>query len=81
MKEPFTLTELKELARKVPVEELLNKRGKAYKARQAELEGLTEEALLEEMAKDPKLIRRPLLIKGDEVIVGFDADEYKRVLT
>jgi len=80
MKDQFSLEELKELIKKTPLEHILNKKGVVYKARREELEGLSEEELLLEMAKEPKLIRRPLIIMDDQVIAGFDESKYKEIL-
>lgn len=80
MKEVFSVQELRDLIEKVPLQEILNKKGVVYKERREELEGLTEDQLLEEMSKEPKLIRRPIIIKGDEVIVGYDESKYEKVL-
>jgi arsenate reductase-like glutaredoxin family protein len=32
------------------------------------------------MAKEPNLIRRPLVIHGSQVILGFDEQAYKKLL-
>ncbi|MBP1930549.1 arsenate reductase-like glutaredoxin family protein [Ammoniphilus resinae] len=80
MKDHFSLEELKELIKKTPLEQILNKKGVVYKARREELEGLSEEELLNEMAKEPKLIRRPLIITEDQVIAGYDENKYKDAL-
>lgn len=79
MKDPFSKEELQELAKKVSVQELLNKRGKVYKERKEELEKLSDSELIEAMAAEPKLIRRPILIKGDEVVVGFKEKEMEKL--
>jgi arsenate reductase len=31
------------------------------------------------MAKEPNLIRRPLLIRGSQIILGFDEDAYRNL--
>ncbi|RXT14855.1 hypothetical protein EIZ39_01180 [Ammoniphilus sp. CFH 90114] len=80
MKDTFTVEELQELTTKVPLGDILNKKGIVYKERRAELEGLSDQQLMEEMAKDPKLIRRPIIVKDGEVIVGYDEARYQKVL-
>jgi arsenate reductase-like glutaredoxin family protein len=80
MKEAFSLDELRTLIEKVPLDEILNKKGIVYKERRQELEQLTPEELLEEMAKEPKLIRRPLIILEDRVIVGYDEKQFEKSL-
>lgn len=32
------------------------------------------------MAENPNLIRRPILIKGSEMILGWDAERYRTLL-
>lgn len=39
-----------------------------------------DEELLALLASDGKLVRRPLLVTADRVLVGFDADEWSRRL-
>lgn len=74
------MDELRTLIEKVPLDEILNKKGIVYKERRQELEQLTPEELLEEMAKEPKLIRRPLIILEDRVIVGYDEKQFEKSL-
>jgi arsenate reductase-like glutaredoxin family protein len=31
------------------------------------------------MAKEPNLIRRPILIRGKQMILGFDEEAYKKL--
>lgn len=35
---------------------------------------LSDDRLIELMAGEPRLIRRPLIRSGDQIIVGFDLD-------
>jgi arsenate reductase-like glutaredoxin family protein len=32
------------------------------------------------MAANPNLVKRPLLVKGNRIVLGFDADEIERLL-
>jgi len=32
------------------------------------------------MAKEPNLIRRPLLVRGSQIVLGFDEEAYKKLL-
>ena len=60
---------------------LLNTRGTTFRklppARQAALENERALALMIEL---PSLIRRPVLEHGEHLLVGFDAEEYRRAL-
>lgn len=39
----------------------------------------SEEELLELLASDGKLVKRPILVKGDKVLVGFKEEEYEQL--
>ena len=41
---------------------------------------LTNDQLIDLMLAEPRLIRRPILVVGDDVLFGFDAEEYARHL-
>ena len=32
------------------------------------------------MAANPNLVKRPVLVKGDRMVLGFDAEEMKKLL-
>jgi len=80
MKDHYTVDELKEIISKIPLDEIVNKRGVVYKERKEELVGLSDEQLIEEMAKEPKLIRRPIIISDNKVIVGYDPEKMETLL-
>ena len=64
-------------AKKVGWEKLLNRSGTTFrKLPDAEKEGLTEARALALMEAQPSMIRRPVLVLGDRLIVGFDPAEY-----
>ncbi len=44
------------------------------------LKTATEEEMLELLASDGKLIKRPLLVTEDKVLIGFKENEYKENL-
>lgn len=80
MRDHYSVQELKEIVSKIPLDDILNKKGVVYKERKEELVGLSDEQLIEEMAKEPKLIRRPIIISGNEVIVGYDPAKFEASL-
>ena len=41
---------------------------------------LSDDQLIDLMLEEPRLIRRPILVVGDDVLFGFDAEEYARHL-
>lgn len=40
----------------------------------------SDEEAIQHLATDGRLVKRPLLIKGDTVLVGFKEDEYRKAL-
>jgi len=80
MKDFYSVGELKEITSKISLDEILNKKGVVYKERREELAGLSNEQLIEEMAKEPKLIRRPIIILDNQVIVGYDPAKMENLL-
>lgn len=70
----------------LPVRKLLNLSGASYRALLAErgkpaIDALDDASLLALLAADGKMIKRPLLVRGKTVIVGFDEDAYARTFT
>lgn len=71
LKDPLSKKELKEILNKlnIPATELLRKTEKHFKEN---LKGkdLSEEEWITEMIQEPKLIERPIIIKGHKAIVA-----------
>ncbi len=66
---------------KVRWQRLLNKRSRAWR----EIEGAEDKELDEHtatalMVRNPTLIKRPVLIHGEGIEVGFDEEAYRRLL-
>ncbi|ANB02369.1 arsenate reductase [Ectothiorhodospira sp. BSL-9] len=60
---------------------LINRRGLTWrKLPQETRDPLDERRARELMETHPTLIRRPVLERGNTVLVGFDTDQYKAVL-
>lgn len=64
----------------VPVKKLFNTSGQSYRdGRFGErLPSLTDAQALEALARDGKLIKRPLVVGKDFALVGFDEAAYKK---
>jgi len=61
-----------------PVSKWLNTSGLSYRALgKAAFEGKSEAEIAAMLAADGKLVKRPVLVKGDTVLVGFNEDEWK----
>jgi arsenate reductase (glutaredoxin) len=74
-----------ELAQWVPrsglaVRKWLNTSGQSYRALGKErVEAASEEQLLEWLAADGKLVKRPVLVRGEQVLVGFKPEAYAQL--
>lgn len=73
-KQPLTAAEITALAARAPggVRDLLSTRTSQYKALGLDRKPVSDDALIAMMAKEPRLLRRPLTQAGNRLIVGFD---------
>jgi arsenate reductase-like glutaredoxin family protein len=79
-KQPFSLTELKELFKGVDPRDYINPKSPAFKAMGLRGKTLTASEAFRLMAEEPNLIRRPLMIAGGTTVAGFDRDRYRAAL-
>jgi arsenate reductase (glutaredoxin) len=74
-KDRFTVEELRDLLASLGLRpaDVISRRARAYKelvgGREADL---TDDELLALMVREPTLLRRPLTVRGDRAVVGFD---------
>jgi len=67
-----------ELARWIPasgrsVRKWLNTSGQSYRARgKGAVDAATDDELVDWLSRDGKLVKRPVVVAGDRVLVGFD---------
>ncbi|MCY0870465.1 MAG: Spx/MgsR family RNA polymerase-binding regulatory protein [Firmicutes bacterium] len=63
-----------------PVLDFVNTKGTVYRERHLRQANLTQDAWLQELSRDGKLLRRPIAIteQGD-VWIGYDADAWSRL--
>jgi arsenate reductase/regulatory protein spx len=61
------------------VRALLSTRTAQYRALGLDRREVSEAELVELMAKEPRLLRRPLLAADGAVIVGYDREAYGRL--
>ncbi len=62
-----------------PVRKWLNTSGQSYRAMdRSRVESAKDEEILRWLTQDGKLVKRPVLVAGDKVIVGFDEQVYKQ---
>ena len=79
-----TYEELKEWYGKsgMPLKKFFNTSGLLYKSMELKdkLPGMSEEEMLRLLAADGMLVKRPLLVGNDLVLVGFKEAEWERAL-
>jgi arsenate reductase (glutaredoxin) len=79
-KAPLNAAELKDLFAGRDPRDFLNPRSPAFKAMGLAGKSLTPDQTIALMAKEPNLIKRPIVIAGKEIIAGFDRDRLRTVL-
>ena len=63
------------------LKKLFNTSGEQYKKLEIKkkIETMSESQALELLAKNGRLIKRPIAVDGGKITVGFDENEYKKV--
>jgi arsenate reductase (glutaredoxin) len=79
-KERLTEAELDELIGGRDYREFLNTRNELYRTRNMKDHPPSREEAIKLMAREPNLIRRPVVIRGSQMLLGFDEDAYKKLL-
>lgn len=79
-KERFSVEELRALAGSRPIAELFSYRSTSIAKFRLEPAEMTEEQMLEWMAKEPRLIRRPLLVVNGELVIQPKAKRLEELL-
>jgi len=57
--------------------EFLNTRNELYREKNMKENPPSRSEAIRMMAEEPNLIRRPVVIAGGRIVLGFDPDEYK----
>jgi len=78
-KQRLTEAELGQLIGERDYRQFLNPRNELFRKRKMKEHPPTRAEAIELMAKQPNLIRRPLLVRGSEIIFGFDEDAYRKL--
>ncbi len=61
-----------------PIKKWLNTSGQSYRALGKEaFEGASENEVIRRLAADGKLVKRPVLVHGETVLVGFNLEEWE----
>ena len=78
-KDRMSVAELDELIGKRDHRMFLNTRNELYRARKMGQNPPAREEALQLMAAEPNLIRRPVVLRGAEIVLGYDEEALKRI--
>lgn len=76
-KQPLGAAELRQLFAGRDPRDFLNPKSQAFKAMGLKGRKLAAAEALRLMAKEPNLIKRPLVVAGGEIIAGFDRERLR----
>ena len=79
-KNPLSAAEIEDIIGLRPVADVLSTRTAEYKARGLDRGTHSDAELLRQMEAEPRLLRRPLLHQGEDLLIGFDATRWRQSL-
>lgn len=79
-KDRLSEVELDKLIAARDYKQFLNPRNELFRARNMKEKPPTRPEAIKLMAKVPNLIRRPVVIRGDQIVLGFDEEALKKLL-
>jgi arsenate reductase-like glutaredoxin family protein len=79
-KEPLSQDEIEALIGNADVMEYLNTRSPSYRQRGFKQQPPTRTQAIALMAQDPNLIKRPITVKGEAKVLGFDQAKLRTLL-
>jgi arsenate reductase-like glutaredoxin family protein len=79
-KERLSEAELDELIGARDYKPFLNPRNELYRDKNMKENPPSRAEAIKLMAKTPNLIRRPVVIRGSRIVLGYDEDAYKKLL-
>lgn len=79
-KNPLTEAELRTLFRGRDPRDYLNPRNETYRRLDMKNHPPAPDVTIKMMAKEPNLIRRPLVVRGGTMVAGFDAEAFEKLL-
>jgi Spx/MgsR family transcriptional regulator len=59
----------------------LNTRNELFRTRKMKEEPPSRAEAIKLMAKNPNLIRRPIVIRGDEIVLGLDEEAFRKMVS
>jgi arsenate reductase-like glutaredoxin family protein len=78
-KDRLSIEELDKLIGKRDHRMFLNTRNEMYRAKNMKENPPSREEMLKLMAAEPNLIRRPVVLRGSDIVLGYDEEALKRI--
>ena len=78
-KDRLSVAELDVLIGERDYRKFLNTRNELYRSRKMGQNPPSREEALQLMAGEPNLIRRPVVVRGSEIVLGYDEEALKRI--
>ena len=78
--QPLSEKELQNLIATRDYLRFLNSRNELYRERNMAEKPPSREEAIRLMSKNPNLIKRPIAVRGDEMVLGFDVTAYMRLV-
>ncbi len=75
-KQPLSAAELEALIGERDYREFLNPKNELYRTMNMKTNPPPRAKAIELMVKEPNLIRRPILVRGKEIVLGLDEKRY-----
>jgi Spx/MgsR family transcriptional regulator len=79
-KEPLSISELEALIGDRDYKTFLSARNELYRERNMGEKPPSRKDAISLMSKNPNLIKRPILLRGGQILLGFDEDAYRKLL-
>jgi arsenate reductase-like glutaredoxin family protein len=79
-KERLSEAELEELIGDRDYKEFLNTRNELYRTRKMKEHPPSLAEAIKLMAKEPNLIRRPVVLRGSQMVLGFDEEAFRKLV-
>jgi arsenate reductase-like glutaredoxin family protein len=79
-KAPLSVEELEHLIGKRDYKMFLNTRNELYREKKMAEKPPSRSEAVALMSKNQNLIKRPILLRGGEILLGFDEDAYRKLL-
>ena len=80
-KQPLSEAELRELFGARDPRTFLNPRNETYRRLDMKHHPPDPDTTIKMMAREPNLIRRPLVVRGRTMVAGFDEEAFERLLS